>query len=144
MRVVLDSNILLVAIGKNSRFRPIWFAFINGEFELGLTQDILLEYEEVLQEHSAPGAFTIISNIFAESPDVLFKHIYYQWNAIAADPDDNKFFDAAVACNVDYLVTNDAHFNTVKSLDFPKINICSADEFLQVLLDKNKEKANPF
>jgi hypothetical protein len=34
---------------------------------------------------------------------VLFKHIYYKLNVITADPDDDKFFDAAVACNADYL-----------------------------------------
>ena len=34
---------------------------------------------------------------------------------INADPDDNKFFDIAVAANADYLVTNDAHFNMVKN-----------------------------
>jgi hypothetical protein len=37
MRVITDSNILLVAIGKNSRFRPVWTAFINGKFEIELT-----------------------------------------------------------------------------------------------------------
>jgi putative PIN family toxin of toxin-antitoxin system len=133
MTVILDSNVLLVAIGRKSRFRPIWNAFVHGKIQLGVTQEILHEYEEVLQEHSAPGAFDIISNIFAESPDIVFKHIYYQWNAITADPDDNKFFDAAVACNADFLVTNDAHFNVAKNIEFPKVNICSADEFLQIL-----------
>jgi putative PIN family toxin of toxin-antitoxin system len=136
MRVILDSNVLLVAIGRKSRFRPIWDAFVQAKIQLGLTQEILQEYEEVLQEHSAPGAFDIISNIFAESPDVVFKHIYYQWNVIAADPDDNKFFDAAVACNADFLVTNDVHFNIVKTIEFPKVNICSADDFLQILNNK--------
>ena len=133
MTVILDSNVLLVAIGRNSRFRPIWNAFVEDKIQLGLTQEILHEYEEVLQEHSAPGAFQIVANIFAESPNVIFKHIYYQWNVITADPDDNKFFDAAVACNADFLVTNDAHFNVVKNIEFPKVNICSADDFLQIL-----------
>lgn len=49
------------------------------------------------------------------------------------DPDDNKFFDAAIAANADYLVTNDSHFNEAKRLLFPKANIISADEFLQML-----------
>lgn len=133
MTVILDSNVLLVAIGKLSRFRPIWNAFMQGKFQIGVTQEILNEYEEVLQEHSAPGAFEIVANIFAESPDVIFKHIYYRWNLITADPDDNKFFDAAVSCNADYLVTNDSHFNIVKDLKFPAVQICSANEFLELL-----------
>ena len=103
-----------MAIGRKSRFRPIWNAFVTGKIQVGLTQEILLEYEEILHEHSAPGAFEIVLNIFSESPDIIFKHIYYHWNAITADPDDNKFFDAAVACNADFLITNDAHFNNRK------------------------------
>ena len=67
----------------------------------------------------------------------MYKRIFYQWNAIIADADDNKFFDAAVAANVDFLVTNDGHFNEVKRLSFPKVTIVSADEFLR-LLEKGK------
>lgn len=52
---------------------------------------------------------------------------------INADPDDNKFFDIAVAANADYLVTNDAHFNMVKNLTFPSIKIISAKDFLQII-----------
>ncbi len=71
--------------------------------------------------------------ILSESPDVLYKRIYYAWNLIKADPDDNKFFDAAVAGNADYLITNDAHFNEVKDANFPRVSIIGADDFLQVL-----------
>lgn len=59
--------------------------------------EILFEYEEVLQEHAALGSDGVVLQIFAESPDVLYKQVYYQWNAVTIDPDDNKFFDAAVA-----------------------------------------------
>ena len=137
MTVILDSNVLLVAIGKSSKFRPIWERFVQGKIQIGLTQDILQEYEEVLQEHSAPGAFEIVANIFAESPDVFFKHIYYKWNIITADPDDNKFFDAAVACNADYLVTNDKHFDIVKTIKFPNVSVFSADQFLKIIEGNN-------
>jgi predicted nucleic acid-binding protein len=42
----------------------------------------------------------------------------------------------AVAGNADYLVTNDAHFNEVKNLRFPKVNIISAEGFLDILLQE--------
>lgn len=63
MRVVLNSNVLLVAIGIRSRYRPIWNAFVEGKFEIGLCQEILHEYQEVIGERGAPGAFEIIDNI---------------------------------------------------------------------------------
>lgn len=133
MKVVLDSNVLLVAIGKRSRYHPIWRTFLSFKYQLVLTDEIVLEYEEILQEHGAPGADEIVLEIFIESPDIVYKRIYYNWHAITADADDNKFFDAAVAANADYLVTNDGHFNEARKLSFPKVNIVSADEFLQIV-----------
>jgi len=71
--------------------------------------------------------------ILGRAVNVTNKKTYYYWNIIKADPYDNKFFDAAVAAGADYLVTNDAHFNEVKKISFPKVNIISADEFLEIL-----------
>jgi uncharacterized protein len=133
MKVVLDSNILLVAIGKRSRFKPIWDAFINGEYQLIVCDEVIYEYEEILQQHSAPGVAAIMTELFIESPQVIYQQIYYSWNMIKGDPDDNKFFDIAVAGNADYLVTNDAHFNVVKQASFPTVKIITADEFLEIL-----------
>lgn len=46
---------------------------------------------------------------------------------------DNKFIDCAIAANADYIVTNDKHFNVVKNIDFPKVNILSIQEFIKLL-----------
>lgn len=133
MKVVLDSNILLVAIGKRSRYRVIWDVFIEGKIDLIISEDILYEYEKIMQEHSAPGVAEVVMNIFSESLNVIHQQIYYSWNLIKQDPDDNKFFDIAIAGNADYLVTNDAHFNAVKHLTFPSVNVISADVFLEIV-----------
>lgn len=132
MKVVLDSNVLLVAIGKRSRYRPIWNAFIEGKYQLILSDEILYEYQEILERHSPPGAAEIVTEIFVESPDVITQNVYYNWNVIK-DPDDNKFFDVAVAANADYIVTNDAHFKAATSIKFPKVTIINAEAFLLVL-----------
>ena len=137
MRVVLDTNILLQAIAHNSRLRPIWNAFLNEVFELHLTTAILLEYEELLSQKASEKAAAFVVSAIGNAPNVRFIAIYYNWNAITTDPDDNKFFDAAVAANANYLVTNDNHFNEVKTLVFPKISIISADEFLKLLANSN-------
>jgi uncharacterized protein len=133
MKVVIDSNVLLVAIGKRSKYKLIWSAFIEGKYQLIISEDIIHEYEEILQAYSAPGAAEIVLETFIESPEIIFKRIYYSWNAITIDPDDNKFFDVAVAANADYIVTNDAHFKEAEKLPFPKVTILSADMFLDVL-----------
>lgn len=133
MKVVLDSNILLVAIGKRSNYRDIWNSFINGKYDLIVSDEILYEYEEILQQRSAPGIAAILSELFIEAPNIIYQQVYYSWSAIKKDPDDNKFFDVAVAANADYIITNDAHFNIVKQLSFPSVKILSASEFLELL-----------
>ena len=57
----------------------------------------------------------------------------FKWNLISADPDDNKFVDCAVAANADFIVTNDAHFNILKTVSFPKVNTISLQEFILLL-----------
>jgi putative PIN family toxin of toxin-antitoxin system len=133
MKIVLDSNILLVSIGRRSQFRPIWTAFISGKFTLIVSDDIIYEYEEILQRRASPGIAKVVMDTLIESPKVIYQQIYYSWNAIRRDPDDNKFFDIAIATNADYLVTNDAHFNEAKQLIFPNVKIIDAEEFLSVI-----------
>ncbi|RZL62188.1 MAG: putative toxin-antitoxin system toxin component, PIN family [Pedobacter sp.] len=115
MKIVLDSNVLISSLGLKSSLRPIWNSFINGHYQLVVSEDILKEYEEIMQLYSARGVAEVVMEIFIESTDVIFQKVFYNWHAISADPDDNKFFDVAVASNVDFLVTNDQHFNVIKT-----------------------------
>ena len=57
---------------------------------------------------------------------------YYKWNLITADPD-NKFADCALNARADYIVTNNRHFNILKKIDFPKINVVNIDTFKKLL-----------
>ncbi len=74
-----------------------------------------------------------------KSPYVLRFDPRYNWVLIAADPDDDKFADCAVAANVSYLVTNEHHFDVLKQMPFSSFNIISGDDFLDILL--NTEEA---
>lgn len=71
MRIVLDSNILLVAIGKRSRYKSIWTAFISGKYNLIVSDEIIYEYEEILQQRASAGAAEIVMDIFIESSKVV-------------------------------------------------------------------------
>jgi len=59
---------------------------------------------------------------------------YYKWNLIHADPDDNKFVDCALNAGADYIVTNDRHFNVLKSLGFPPVKVIDIETFKSVIL----------
>ena len=133
MKVVLDTNVLIAAFGKSSPYRKIFDAFLNYQFTLLLSNDVLMEYLEVIQQKT--NAFVaeniLMSLLSAENTEL--QEIFFHWNLVEHDKEDNKFSDLAIAGNADYLVTNDAHFNIVKLNQFPPINVISAEEFLKVL-----------
>ncbi|HEY8782575.1 MAG TPA: putative toxin-antitoxin system toxin component, PIN family [Mucilaginibacter sp.] len=136
MTVVLDTNVLLVSIPQKSIYRPILDALIDGEFDLVLSNDILSEYTEVIERK----ANTTVSNNIAEmllNLDNLNKvEVYFEWKLIDKDPDDNKYVDAAIVGAADFIVSNDHHFNILRSIDFPKVNVIGIDEFLDLIQKK--------
>ncbi|MFT3704953.1 MAG: hypothetical protein QM802_21485 [Agriterribacter sp.] len=67
------------------------------------------------------------------SYNIEIHDIFFHWNLIEYDEDDNKFTDLAVAGNADFLVSNDLHFNVIKLIAFPPINVISGDDFLSKL-----------
>jgi putative PIN family toxin of toxin-antitoxin system len=133
MKVVLDTNILLVSLPKNSKYRIIFDNFLNKKFTLVISNDILTEYLEIMSVKINPEIATNIIELFLSSNNVEFQVIYYKWNLIDIDYDDNKFVDCFLAANVDYLVTNDKHFNTLSNIEFPNVNVLSIDQFIEIL-----------
>lgn len=138
MKVVLDTNVLLVSISPKSKYHWVFQKFINEEFILCVTTDILQEYEEIIGQHMGQEAANYVLQIIENSVNVNFITKYFRWNLIDADPDDNKFVDCAVACNAKFLVTSDKHFNVLKNIEFPKIEVIGVDFFNSIL--KSKEE----
>jgi uncharacterized protein len=133
MRVVLDTNVLLVSISRKSQYHPIYKSLLRGDYQSCVTVDIWEEYEEKIGEHMGELVAKATMEALDRCPDVLYFKKYFYFYAIKADPDDDKFVDCAVAGNVDFIVTNDNHFNVLKKLGFPKIQVLSADEFLNLV-----------
>ena len=132
MRIILDTNVLLVSIGKKSQYRPIFDAFLKQKFTLIISNDLLLEYAEIIeQKTNAFIADNIIEMLLAQ-PNVEKNEIFFiKWGLLENDYDENKFVDTAIVGNVDFIVTNDKHFNSLKDIDFPKVEIIDIDTFLE-------------
>ena len=109
MKVVIDTNILLISIPSQSPYHEIIKAFKQKFFELIITTAIFLEYEEVLSEKANTFIANNVLSAFLEASNVISVSTYYNWNLITIDSDDNKFSDAYISGNADYLVTNDSH-----------------------------------
>ena len=136
MRVVLDTNSLLVSIPKKSEFRPIFNSIINGKITLLISNEILFEYAEKIEQKSSDVVSSNICEFLAKSTNVEQVQIYFRWNLIENDVDDDKFVDCAVSGNADYIVTDDTHFNSLKKVSFPLVKVLRTSEFLRLIIDK--------
>lgn len=134
MLAVIDTNCLLASIPSQSNHYWLYLAFNNQrKFDWLISNEILIEYEEKLIEKYSKKIANIVLDILSVAPNVIFREPYFRWNLVEKDPDDNKFADLAIAGNADYLVTNDKHFNNLKKLEFPKLNIVTLDEFKKII-----------
>lgn len=132
--IVLDTNCLVSSLKRTSCFYPIWRDFIAGKYCLCFTDDILNEYQEIIEERtgSAEIARNVISAIRNRS-NTRHIEVYYHFELIQADKDDNKFVDCAIKANAKYIVSNDKHFNVLKSIPFPHVEVIDILRFLEVL-----------
>ena len=130
MRVVLDTNVILISIPSKSKFRPIFDGLLRGDYELAISNDILEEYIEVIEEKANAIVATNIAELLINLENVAKVEVYFKWNLISADYDDNKFIDCAVAANVRFVVSNDKHFNELQGVEFPKVEVIGVEEFL--------------
>ena len=136
LKVVLDTNAILRSISRRSAFSEILDKLYEGAYELWVTNDILLEYEEKITDIFSKEIAETIIGALSLLPNVKKTDIYYHLFLIDTDKDDNKFSDCAFASNVHYLVTNDKHFNVLKSISFPSINVITLETFKDLLLER--------
>lgn len=129
MRVVIDCNILVACLSSRSPYHNIYTSLVNGKFELVVSQDILFEYEEIIQIKYGVATTTAFMSLLALLPNVHIAHPFYKWNLISVDADDNKYCDCAVSGGADYIVTEDGHFGILKTTAFPQLSIVDITNF---------------
>ena len=133
MRVVLDTNVLLVSIPKLSKYRPIFENLIEKKYTLIISNEILTEYEEIITRQANEIVAQNIVKMLVTLSNVEKKEIYYNWHLIKSDEDDNKFADCAVAGNADYLVTGDkTHILPLKK--YENILIVDVSSFYKIII----------
>ena len=132
--VVIDTNCLLQIISRKSPYRPIWDAFLAGRFTLCASNEILDEYQEILEQQITPTVAENVVMLILNQENVQLVDPHFRMGIITADPDDNKFVDCAFAARADYLVPEDSHFKVLRQTPFPQLNLVTLDEFLSTRL----------
>ncbi|MBQ3617930.1 MAG: putative toxin-antitoxin system toxin component, PIN family [Bacteroidales bacterium] len=129
--VVIDTNCLIQLISKKSPYRPIWDAFLEKRFVLCISNEILEEYQEIIEQQTTARIAENVVLLLINQSNVKFVDPHFRMGIITTDPDDNKFVDCAFAAGADVIVSEDSHFDILKTLPFPYINVIGLDEFLK-------------
>ncbi len=136
MRVVIDTNVLLVIVPSQSKYNLIYQSFKRGDFKILISSDIVLEYEEQLKNRYPTISINEELTNIIYSPYAEQITPNYNWQLITSDPDDNKFVDCAIAAQADYIVTNDRHFDILSQIPFPKVEVISIQQFETILFNQ--------
>ena len=139
MKIVLDTNCLLHSVPHKSEYHCILKSLQQGRYVLCCSNDILLEYEELLTRFYSESLANHILNFIFNSVNTLLITPFYLWNLIPSDPDDNKFVNCALNASADYIITNDKHFNVLKSVYFPHIKVISLEDLKNLLFPNSSD-----
>lgn len=134
MKAVLDINVLLISLPVKSPYRPIFDAIKMGSFEMIVSNDILFEYHEKLSEKASPSVADNVIKLLLSLNNVTRQDIPFKWGLMHNDPDDNKYADSALIANVDFLVSEDKHFNIFREIEFPSLKVIRIDTFLTYII----------
>ena len=130
MNIVLDTNCLLIAISDRSRFHRVWQAFTHGDYTLCVTNEILEEYAEVISRNINERVAQTVIYLIMTLSNVKYIDPHFRFHLITTDPADNKYVDCAIAANAKYIVTEDHHFEVLKDIPFPRVEVISIEQFL--------------
>ena len=133
MNIVLDTNCLIMAISAQNEYYQVWQDFLDGKYVLCITNDIIEEYSEVIARNISPLVSEFIITAILNRKNIKLISPSYAFHLIDANEDDNKFVDCAIIGNAKYIVTQDHHFNILKQISFPKVDIITLKAFLAEL-----------
>jgi len=133
MRAVLDTNIFVSGIhwknGASGRVLDFW---LEGKFELISSEATIDEIVETLRDFKINLSFNeILIWVSVLAEESFFVEPILAFDVVKEDQDDNKFLEAGVEGEADYIVSKDNHL--LKLVEFKDIKIVSPEEFLKVL-----------
>ncbi len=136
-RIVLDTNCLLQILPSKSPFHKIWENVLSGGTCLCVNSEILYEYEEILSQKTTPGIAHNVVEAIARLHTTVFQETHIHFALIKQDVDDNKFVDCAIVTGARYVVTNDSHFDILRQIDWPKVDIITLKDFMKETVAKS-------
>ncbi len=112
MRAVLDTNVLISSVIATGVPHEIVVKGFSSEYQIVVSVATLTEFRDTLLKY--PEKFHMDEEDVQQEVETIryfaeFVDPDEEITAVEADPDDDKFLEAAVAGNVDYIVSGDRH-----------------------------------
>lgn len=112
MKAVLDTNVLISGVISTGVPHEVVVKGFEGEYEIVVSVETLTEFRKTLLKY--PERFHMDEEEVQQEVETIryfaeFVDPKEDIHAIDDDPDDDKFLEAAVAGNVDYIVSGDGH-----------------------------------
>ncbi|MBF0290336.1 MAG: putative toxin-antitoxin system toxin component, PIN family [SAR324 cluster bacterium] len=134
-RVVLDTNVIIASqnASSNSPNREILCRWIDGQFQVLYSNDILEEYYRKLIENQIPQEIIeeFFSLIFLLAEEVTIRFVHFPHHHYPEDPDDIAFVLCADNGSASHLVGYDSHL--LKLNKYYPFTICQPIPFLEEL-----------
>ena len=130
MRVVLDTNVFISGIHWSGSSEKVLRAWIKKDFELVSSLPIIEELIRILMSFKIPLDPEDISwweSLILEKSIIV---VPKEKVNIVTDPDDNKFVEAALEGEAQYIISQDKHLLVLK--EYRGIKIVHPDHFLKI------------
>ena len=134
MKIVLDTNCFVSCIGKRSPYRNVFDGFLSGSYILCVSTDILLEYEEIFFQKWGQAVTQNLLARLIRAENIEAVTVFFNFNSVTKDADDNKFADVYLTSNADILVSNDTQLLKLNQIDFPAFKVLTLQQFSAMLL----------
>lgn len=137
LRAVVDTNLFVSGLfGKDTLSADLQDLWINREFELATSIEILKEVSRVLQYPRIKQKFHPKDETIRRFFSLVFRKAIitkglYQTDKITDDPSDNIFLACALEARADYIVSRDPHLRNLKQ--FHGIKIIDVKTFLETV-----------
>jgi len=134
--VVVDTNVLVSAIGGRGASREVVRACLRGCLQLLVGAALFVEYESVL----ARDELFVRSALTAREREALFDaflsvcrwvRIYFLWRPNLRDEADNHLVELAIAGGAEAIVTKNTRDFKNASLQFPGLRILRPEDLVE-------------
>ena len=130
LRLILDTNVFLVSLAPQYKYRWIYDCLIQGKFEVALSNEILTEYHEQIVLRYGINRTEASLDYLLLLPNVMLINPSFLWQLVENDKDDNKFVDCYFASQSDHIISNDKHLQKVAAVsEFPALSVLSYENF---------------